>query len=767
MNRTTRLVAVTLWKIALSATFAVGVSHAQQPVDLDNLRQKPIAMGNGKVGELLRQWWLKGTAAGNAGDFYDNRDGDHSPLNMTSYPQLSAIKYSPDDIALRKHWAAQRVLVPHVTFGNSSTSAPAHLGGSNPRSAYTSPGGLLFLYDQYTRNNLYIYPEHRDHDPGHNGLPLPSPFGSGVGGEGGYGDLYPTNTPYLIISQGSSGSDQPFMRMLPSVLAAFRPEVKAKLTETGFLMPTIQMLFRSTNKHLKDPKEYLTAKAHPSVFEGAWVDELALVQKAHALELKSLPPLAQLRVLEEDKGVNGIDYFEIVNSEVLAHTPACIARIHRSKAHKQRIVVSAEASHDLNKSKLTYTWVVFRGDPGKIKIVPKKDDHSVVEITVAHHERRPIAPGSALESNRVEIGVFVHNGTHYSAPGFVTFHSLDREARVYNRDGKILSIAHGMGEAELRVTNWEKLFSQLAKDDATAQLLGVNKEQQRVFAAAAAFHQDVNQEIHKAQEGIKLLEKAMKDVQDENQKQKLKKLVDYGRLLIGKSQKIAETALDLKEEALADTPRHFVHARLAKLTQDPLFTQTHTNWLKDRRAPANEPRIKVAFQKLYNFGICNGVEILTPLLPGKTLADSTWTPFEKAHLAWLHDTLLAELAFPGMTQVVWHGNYVDHRLSVPREWRDLMRHDPNGVPIGWMRYSAAGVQIFNQEGLLAIERDLRGRVVRGRTVRYVQDPPKAKGINTNPLRMVLGDTIVIYEFADANDWLGRRAGTEAVRDEKK
>src|SRR5204863_8237323 len=93
----------------------------------------------------------------------------------------------------------------HVTFGNSSTSAPAHLGGSNPRTAYTSARGLDMLYKQYRGNNLYIYPEHRDHDPGpprrmgenkkqsdhdagHNGRGV-------VRGEEGYGDLYPTNTP--------------------------------------------------------------------------------------------------------------------------------------------------------------------------------------------------------------------------------------------------------------------------------------------------------------------------------------------------------------------------------------------------------------------------------------------------------------------------------------------------------------------------------------------------------------------------------------------
>ncbi len=384
-----------------------------------------------------------------------------SPPTRSSTP----LKYSAADVKLGKHWAGQRFILPHVTFGNSSTAAPAHLGGSNPRAYYVSPLGLAILYNQYTKNNLYIYPEHRDHDPGHNGAFI-LPSGAR---EEGYGDLYPTNTPYLIISQGSSGSDQPFMQMMPSVLAAFRPEVKKLLTETGTLMPTIQMLFRSTNKHLKDPKEYLTGKAHPSVFEGNWVDELAMVQKAHALQLNSLPPIVKLSVVEEDKAFQSVDYFDMVG-EVLSNTPSCIARVHRGKAQKHRLVVSAAESFDHNKNKLTYTWVILRGDPDKIKIVPKKEDSSVAEITVAWHERRPVSPGSPLESNRVDIGVFVHNGAFYSAPAFVTVCTLDRESRTYDEAGKLLDIAHGLGETEMRVTDWKKVLERLCGDASFAGL---------------------------------------------------------------------------------------------------------------------------------------------------------------------------------------------------------------------------------------------------------------------------------------------------------
>ena len=50
----------------------------------------------------------------------------------------------------------------------------ARLALSKPRTA-----ALLFL--QYRGNHLYLYPEHRDHDPGHNG--------SG----NGYGDVFAVN----------------------------------------------------------------------------------------------------------------------------------------------------------------------------------------------------------------------------------------------------------------------------------------------------------------------------------------------------------------------------------------------------------------------------------------------------------------------------------------------------------------------------------------------------------------------------------------------
>jgi hypothetical protein len=78
--------------------------HAADPTD-DELRKKPITTDGGEVGKLLRAWWKEGTAAGNVGDWYDNRDGDHSPLGLAPWPQMRAVKYSDDEIKRRRHWA--------------------------------------------------------------------------------------------------------------------------------------------------------------------------------------------------------------------------------------------------------------------------------------------------------------------------------------------------------------------------------------------------------------------------------------------------------------------------------------------------------------------------------------------------------------------------------------------------------------------------------------------------------------------------------------
>ena len=406
----------------------LGIFRSFFKLDETSSDSGPIADGFGEIGELLNTWQTEGTAAGNRGDLYDNHDADHSNMKYGAFPQFTRIEFAGAPKSRRLHFGLQTTFLYNgTTIGNSSTSLTSGpFWRSQPRLALTNPRTAALLYVQYRSNHLYVYPEHRDHDPGHN-----------RNEGGGFGDVYSSSTPYLIISQGSSGSDRVFLNALAATLAAFRPEVKTKLARAGALMLTVQMIFRSCNKPVASQDDYLTGKAHPTVFEGSQLDALKMVEMAHEITEDALPPLIQLRVVREDQAVPGRDFFTAGGGERLFDTPCAVARVVRTTQYNRRMVVSAEPSADLNDRPLTYHWSVLRGDADRIRINKLNDSGSIVELVVPYHERQPIEPESPLASNRVDIGAFVHNGKYYSAPAFVTFFYLDNERRVYDAQQRI------------------------------------------------------------------------------------------------------------------------------------------------------------------------------------------------------------------------------------------------------------------------------------------------------------------------------------------
>ena len=384
----------------------------------------PVTTLKSPAAKKVNTWYKAGTAPGNIGDVYDNRDRAHSLLHLQRYPQLTQHQYTDTEVKENIDFGAQLKIVPGIVFGNLSTSSGVMSGGSNARHYYTRSQGLDLLHRQYRANNLYVYPEHRDHDPGHNGLP-------------GYGDLFPANTPFLITSQGSSGSDQPFLRALPLVLAAFRPKVKQRLVRNGLLMPTIQMILRTTYPKSIPKNHYLNAASHPSVFDGTEINPLAMAKLAHTIKPDDIPPIVRLRVLNETPVFRGKDFFDPQPSEILTNTPAVIARVFRGAAYKRKTRISAEDGFDLNNRDLKFNWVLLRGDANKVRITPQDEQNSTADIEVTYQPRAPIADGS-IASNRIDVGVFAHNSKYYSAPAFVTWFSLDHESRVYAEDGRVL-----------------------------------------------------------------------------------------------------------------------------------------------------------------------------------------------------------------------------------------------------------------------------------------------------------------------------------------
>jgi hypothetical protein len=669
-------------------------------------RKQPIAPAGSEIGDILRRWYADGSAAGNTGDYYDNRDTGHSPLDLNRHPQILPINSNER--------GRQTRILPNVVFGNSSTSFQATDGGSNPRAYYVSAQGVNFLYNQYARNNLYIYPEHQDYDPGRNG-------------GGGYGDLYPINTPYLITSQGSSGSDQPFMHAVAYTLAAFRPEVKQKLKESGFLMPTVQMLLRISSRRVAADADYLTGKAHPPVFQGDEINARKMVEMAHDIYLSNVPPLALIRVVNEDTPVFGRDYFEPGRTEKLADTPAAVGRIFRGSAGTRSITIDASESKDLNGKPLKFFWTVLQGDARRIKISYLNPEHSMAKITVPYFRRFPVDGMPRLETNRVDIGIFVHNGTYYSPPAFLTFYAFDSEARTYATDGRVIDIGYNAGTASISVSDWAVLLRMLKSDGAgwPERLL-----RGRFSADELADFRNIADEFAKA-DAVAVAAKtkydaavaAQKAAQGDD-KNKEKAAVDAARKASDEARKAGERILGKKLSSRDITAAALIQSALNEFMTDVEFAFTNAAALErlirsaDKKEQAEIDSIR---KSLVSFGVLrqsDGGFALTPVIGGNLPLSERLTRFEKESITRLNAALLARVVFHRILRDEWRANYVDRRLYSTSEWRDVYRYASDGTPLGWTRYMKDGAEEFTAEGLLVVEKDVRGRCLKARSVRY-------------------------------------------------
>jgi hypothetical protein len=275
----------------------------------------------------------------------------------------------------------------------------------------------------FQNNQLYCYPEHNDFDPEH-------------------GDVYPANTPFWVLSQGSSGSDQPFLRAIALTLASFRPDVRQRLIETGQLMPVVQILLRRSQKSVTTDEQYFTGTAHPVVFQSSELDPLRMITLAHELTPETLPAVTRIRVVREDEGIPGRDYFHPDAAERLFDTQSVIARVYRTTAARRRMVLDVSGSADPNGRPLTFRWAVLQGDAEAIRFEPLNASGSRVSVSIPWHPRTAVPGRPELQTSRVDLGVFALNGETLPLPAMICSCSLANEERDYFPDGRIRSVVY-------------------------------------------------------------------------------------------------------------------------------------------------------------------------------------------------------------------------------------------------------------------------------------------------------------------------------------
>lgn len=374
------------------------------------------ATSDTQVATLLRSYDARGLSNSFEGILYDNRDRGHSRLDPKLYPRLHHLKYG--DALEQKdadYGLAGMILYPAVVFGNSSTAITGGVEArSLPRLAMTSRLGRELSARLYRNNHIYIYPEHRDFDEV---------------------DRFPAHWPYHIVSQGSSGSDRPFMRAIAATLAAFPSDTLDYMKEHGLVAPTLQMILRRNLRPVNQLEHYLAGSAHRPVLNGSEVRPERMVGHAAALRPEDIPPMAQIAVIEEDfRDAAGLAQM----SEKLYDTPSAVARIWRGFEGIKTLTVSAENTVDPMGKPVTYMWRLLQGNPDRIRITPVGDNGQQARISIAWHDPFDVQVTSAeghrqIQTSRVDIGLFASSGREQSAPAILSISFPAHQIRTYGR----------------------------------------------------------------------------------------------------------------------------------------------------------------------------------------------------------------------------------------------------------------------------------------------------------------------------------------------
>jgi hypothetical protein len=364
----------------------------------------------------------EGSASGNFGDVYINRDNNHSRIKISDFPHLTEVKFCKAATDLGIGYDLPNIAIPGAAvFGNASRARMGTFWRSIPRMAMTEPGCAARMDSFYLNNQFWVFPTHNDF------------------GKPELGDVFPAMLPSCLATVGSSWSDLPYLRAALAASASFSPSVKSWILKNRLMAPTIQWLIRKSIPGVKTEEDYFSSKAHPIAFAKEHLDAKSIVKKAHELKIDEVPsvPLIQAvnsRMFPIKFPQPIVDYPDFA-SEVLYSTSTAIAFVLRGRDAKRTFLFRAQPFPAADPSAI-YEWRVVGGDPSFVKIEAPLGERQGPSVGIAQ-----ITIDRTKLKGRIDIAVFVKVGkSDFGAPSFISFYAPPTESREYSQDGKLLSV---------------------------------------------------------------------------------------------------------------------------------------------------------------------------------------------------------------------------------------------------------------------------------------------------------------------------------------
>ena len=327
------------------------------------------AIYDGPAKELMAAWLADGTAAGNGGDLYINRDRDHSRIKLEDFPLLSELRFDGEakkknvDTAIPNTLYPGAAVVGNASLGSSTTNGLVSL----MRMAMQQPAELMALQQCYLDNQLWVFPALRDYEPA-----------AGT-------DVFKGVTPCALQSVGVSGSDRYYVRAALAAASALTPETKKAVLERKLFGPLMQYIFRRSRRGVDSDGDYLSPKAHPTAFDRATLDVERVVRLAHGFKPDAVPPAAL---------------------PLSAFVPILSTDLERELDF--RFVPFPTDTADV-----TFTWRVVHGDAQRVKLQPS--DNGAIHISV---DCRSL-------TNRIDVACFAKTKTSgWGAPSFICLYPI-------------------------------------------------------------------------------------------------------------------------------------------------------------------------------------------------------------------------------------------------------------------------------------------------------------------------------------------------------
>ena len=327
-----------------------------------------------------------GQAAGYAGLSYHDMDNGHAVADTSAMPgietQVNQAYVGTDPW----HGDPARIVVANQSQAYNYSDGWVSI----PRNGSIATIGML-----WEQSKLFLWPEHRDH---------------------GYVDYYAWQTPTLVLSQGSSGTELDEVAKLLHILAALPADARAALHDAHALMAAVTMLHRRAR--VATDLDYIGAAAQPPAFTDADVARDG-VQLAASVRRDELPPVARLGVesaaipaewtaagfMQQEMGPHALMW-------AAATAPAT------APPGTVSVVIDLTASTDANARPLYFFARVVRGDPAHVR---------VTQLDAARFQIDAEWPAEVTEmvnaqpraSRRATVAFYAHNGLWLSAPSFV------------------------------------------------------------------------------------------------------------------------------------------------------------------------------------------------------------------------------------------------------------------------------------------------------------------------------------------------------------